>query len=62
MSDVDGGSAVPKVEPYEEDEFSDSDQEPEDPSNTQEPAQVQKRKGGRKPVRDAISTCMQWRD
>ncbi|MDI1486802.1 MAG: hypothetical protein OHK93_006064 [Ramalina farinacea] len=40
MSDVDGGSAVPKVEPYEEDEFSDSDQEPEDPSNTQEPAQI----------------------
>ena len=62
MSDVDGGSAVPKVEPYEEDEFSDSDQEPEDPSNTQEPAQVQKRKGGRKPVRDAISTGIQWPD
>ena len=50
MSSVDGGSAVPKVEPFEEDEFSDSDQAPEDHTNPQEPAQIQKRKGGRKPV------------
>ena len=50
MSSVDGASAVPKVEPYDEDEFSDSDQEPDGQNLAQEVAQVQKRKGGRKPV------------
>ena len=41
---------VPKLEPFEEESFSESSPEPEEQSLTQEPAQVQNRKGGRKPV------------
>lgn len=54
MSTVDDvAPAVPKIEHFEEESFSESSPEPEEQSLTQEPAQVQKRKGGRKPV---------WRD
>ena len=41
---------VPKIEQSEEEEFDESSNEADDPSLAQEPAQVQKRKGGRKPV------------
>ena len=57
MSNIGDSNAVPKTEPYEEDEFSDSDQEPDGQNNAQEPAQVQKRKGGRKPVSALLPTC-----
>ena len=50
MSSVDEAAAVPKVEPYDDDDFSDSDQEPDGQGHAQEVTQVQKRKGGRKPV------------
>ncbi|KAL2053581.1 hypothetical protein ABVK25_006234 [Lepraria finkii] len=51
MSNISDVPPVPKLEPFEEESFSESSPEPEEQSLTQEPAQVQKRKGGRKPVR-----------
>ena len=55
MSTVDDvAPAVPKIEHFEEESFSESSPEPEEQSLTQEPAQVQKRKGGRKPVWRAL--------
>ena len=53
MSNLDDIPPVPKIEPFEEESFSESSPEPEEQSLTQEPAQIQKRKGGRKPVRKA---------
>lgn len=50
MSGLEAMPPVPKVEHSEEEEFDESSNEADDPSLTQEPAQVQKRKGGRKPV------------
>ncbi len=50
MSTVEDVPAVPKIEHFEEESFSESSPDPEEQSLTQEPAQVQKRKGGRKPV------------
>ena len=51
MSTIDEApAAVPKIEHFEEESFSESSPDPEEQSLTQEPAQVQKRKGGRKPV------------
>jgi len=50
MSNLEDIPPVPKIEPFEEESFSESSPEPEEQSLTQEPAQVQKRKGGRKPV------------
>lgn len=51
MSTIEDAPPVPKIEPFEEESFSESSPEPEDQSIGQEPAaQVQKRKGGRKPV------------
>ena len=50
MSSVDDVPPVPKVEPFDEDDFSDDSQEPDGLNHAQEIAQVQKRKGGRKPV------------
>ncbi|KAL9631837.1 MAG: hypothetical protein Q9164_005675 [Protoblastenia rupestris] len=50
MSSVDDVPPVPKIEPFEEEDFSDDSQEPDGQNNTQEVAQVQKRKGGRKPI------------
>ena len=55
MSAVDDITPVPKIENFEEESFSESSPEPEEQSLTQEPAQVQKRKGGRKPVWRACS-------
>lgn len=52
MSNIEDVPPVPKIEPFEEESFSESSPEPEEQSLTQEPAQVQKRKGGRKPVED----------
>ena len=52
MSNIEDVPPVPKIEPFEEESFSESSPEPEEQSLTQEPAQVQKRKGGRKPVQD----------
>ncbi|KAL6713346.1 hypothetical protein ACLMJK_008811 [Lecanora helva] len=50
MSTVSDIPPVPKLEPFDEESFSESSPEPEEQSLTQEPAQVQKRKGGRKPI------------
>ncbi|KAG8534049.1 uncharacterized protein KY384_000892 [Bacidia gigantensis] len=50
MSTIEETITAPKPEPYEEEDFSDSDQEPDGQNHNQEPAQVQKRKGGRKPI------------
>ena len=50
MSAIEDVTPVPKIEHFEEESFSESSPEPEEQSLTQEPAQVQKRKGGRKPV------------
>ena len=50
MSTIEDVPPVPKVEHFEEESFSESSPDPEEQSLTQEPAQVQKRKGGRKPV------------
>ena len=54
MSNIEDLPAVPKIEPFEEESFSGSSPEPEEQSLTQEPTEVQKRKGGRKPVRCVI--------
>ena len=51
MSNIDEIPPVPKIEPFEEESFSESSPEPDEQNTTQEVAQVQKRKGGRKPVR-----------
>ena len=55
MSGVDEPNAVPKVEHFEDEDSFDSEQdqeqEPDGQNHAQEVAQVQKRKGGRKPVR-----------
>jgi len=50
MSNVEEAAPVPKTENSELDSFSESSPEPDDPHFIQEVAQVQKRKGGRKPV------------
>ena len=50
MSNVAEAAPVPKAEQSELDSFSESSPEPDDPHFIQEVAQVQKRKGGRKPV------------
>lgn len=50
MSNIEDVPTVPKIEHFEEESFSESSPDPEEQSLTQEPAQVQKRKGGRKPV------------
>ena len=50
MSNVEEPDAVPKAEPSDLESFSESSPEPDDPQFIQEVAQVQKRKGGRKPV------------
>ena len=50
MSTIDDVPPIPKIEHFEEESFSETSPEPEEQSLTQEPAQVQKRKGGRKPV------------
>ena len=50
MSSLDDIPPVPKVEHSEEEEFDESSNEADDQNLAQEPAQVQKRKGGRKPV------------
>ena len=50
MSTIDDVPPIPKIEHFEDESFSESSPEPEEQSLTQEPAQVQKRKGGRKPV------------
>lgn len=44
--------AVPKTEHSEDGSFSETSPEPDEQSFIQESAQVQKRKGGRKPVRN----------
>ncbi|KAI4158942.1 MAG: hypothetical protein LQ342_006975 [Letrouitia transgressa] len=51
MSNLEEPPAIPKTEHSEEDSFSDSSPELDGQDYTQEAAQVQKRKGGRKPVR-----------
>lgn len=58
MSNLEDIPQVPKIEPFEEESFSESSPEPEEQSLTQEPAQVQKRKGGRKPVCRASYVCL----
>ena len=50
MSSLDDIPPVPKVEQSDDEEFEDSSPEAEDHNLTQEVTQVQKRKGGRKPV------------
>lgn len=50
MSTIEDVPAAPKIEHFEEESFSESSPDPEEQSLTQEPAQVQKRKGGRKPI------------
>ena len=50
MSSLEDIPPVPKVEQSEEEDFDESSNEADDQNLTQEPAQVQKRKGGRKPV------------
>lgn len=58
MSDGGATPPIPKVEQNSEDldSFSDSSREPDDSTFTQEVTQVQKRKGGRKPVRSVRYT------
>ena len=56
MSSVDEPNAVPKVEQFEDEDSFDSDQEPDGHNHAPEAAQVQKRKGGRKPVRLPIES------
>ena len=50
MSKVDEPTTVPKAEHSDEASFSDSSPDPDEQNSIQENAQVQKRKGGRKPV------------
>ena len=50
MSGLEDMPPVPKVEHSEDEEFDESSNEADDTGLAQEPAQVQKRKGGRKPV------------
>ena len=50
MSNLEDILPVPKVEHSEEEDFDESSNEADDPNLAQEPIQVQKRKGGRKPV------------
>ena len=50
MSNVEEPDTIPKAEPSDLESFSESSPEPDDPQFIQEAAQVQKRKGGRKPV------------
>lgn len=57
MSTIEDVPAAPKIEHFEEESFSESSPDPEEQSLTQEPAQVQKRKGGRKPVWPACICC-----
>jgi len=54
MSSVDDPPQIPKVETFEEEDFSDDSNAEDDQNTAQEPAQVQKRKGGRKPVRTTV--------
>lgn len=51
MSSVDEPAPAPKIEHFEDEDSFDSEQEPDGQNHAQEVAQVQKRKGGRKPVR-----------
>lgn len=54
MSNAEEPAPVPKTENSELESFSDSSPEPDDPNFIhEEVTQVQKRKGGRKPVRPA---------
>jgi hypothetical protein len=57
MSDTGDVPPVPKLEPFEDESFSESSREPEEQSLTQEPAQVQKRKGRRKAVSIRSMAC-----
>ena len=50
MSNEEEPIAIPKAEHSDLESFSESSPEPDDPHFIQEVAQVQKRKGGRKPV------------
>lgn len=50
MTNVDAAVPAPKAEHSELESFSESSPELDDPNFIQEVAQVQKRKGGRKPV------------
>lgn len=52
MSNVEDVAAAPKTEHSEEGSFSDTSPEVDEQNFVPENAQVQKRKGGRKPVRD----------
>lgn len=52
---------VPKTEHSEDGSFSETSLEPDEQSFIQESAQVQKRKGGRKPVW-MMAELLQWRD
>ncbi|KAL9614692.1 MAG: hypothetical protein Q9167_000821 [Letrouitia subvulpina] len=54
MSNLEEPPAIPKTEHSEEESFSDSSPELDGQDYTQETAQVQKRKGGRKPVRSLV--------
>lgn len=56
MSIVEEAAPIPKTEHSELESFSESSPEPDDPNFIQEVAQVQKRKGGRKPVRSSSIT------
>ena len=58
MSAIDDAPAVPKIEHFEEESFSESSPDPEEQSLTQEATQVQKRKGGRKPVWPVQRSCL----
>lgn len=60
MSNLEDIPPLPKIEPFEEESFSESSPEPEEQSLTQEPVQVQKRKGGRKPVRNTQHVFGVW--
>jgi hypothetical protein len=51
MANGDDVPGVPKAEPSDEGSFSDTSPELDEPNFVPENAQVQKRKGGRKPVR-----------
>lgn len=52
MSNVEEVAAAPKTEHSEEGSFSDTSPEVDEQNFVPENAQVQKRKGGRKPVRN----------
>ena len=61
MSSIEQVPAAPKAEHSDEDSFSESSPELDEHSFVQEVTQIQKRKGGRKPVRNDVEVLLYHR-